>query len=77
MSLDVVGSCLSVINTLDQHIQFTKEEARPDGSMPFLDVLITPGKMAAWKLLCIANLPTFHTITVLDILYHYNEGDVG
>ena len=37
-----VDNFLQHLNSLDQHIQFTKEEARPDGSMPFLDVLITP-----------------------------------
>ena len=30
------------INTVDIVIQFTVEEAGPDGSIPFLDILITP-----------------------------------
>ena len=30
------------INSIDPHIQFTSEDSKPDGSMPFLDVLITP-----------------------------------
>ena len=30
------------INTVDTSIMFTMEEARPDGSIPFLDVLVTP-----------------------------------
>ena len=30
------------LNSMDHHIQFTKEESRPDGSLPFLDILITP-----------------------------------
>ena len=30
------------INTVDASIQFTVEEARPDGSIPFLDILGTP-----------------------------------
>ena len=34
-------SFLDHINSIDHHIQFT-EEPRPDGSMPFLDILITP-----------------------------------
>ena len=29
-------------NTIDQHIQFTSDESRQDGSMPFLDILISP-----------------------------------
>ena len=30
------------INTVDASIQFTLEEAGPDGPIPFLDILITP-----------------------------------
>ena len=30
------------INTVDTSIWFTVEKARPDGSIPFLDILITP-----------------------------------
>ena len=33
---------LEHLNSIDHHIQFTNEESRPDGSMPFLDILITP-----------------------------------
>ena len=29
-------------NTVDTNIQFTVEEARPDGSIPFLDILLMP-----------------------------------
>ena len=42
MQSSQIDNFLQHLNSLDQHIQFTKEEARPDGSMPFLDVLITP-----------------------------------
>ena len=35
-------SFLDHINSIDQNIQFTAEEPRPDGSIPFLDILITP-----------------------------------
>ena len=37
-------SFLDHINSVDQHIQFTSEDSRPDGSMPFLDILITPNE---------------------------------
>ena len=30
------------INTVDTSIQFTVEEAGPDGYIPFLDILVTP-----------------------------------
>ena len=30
------------INSIEQNIQFTAEEPRADGSIPFLDILITP-----------------------------------
>ena len=33
---------LEHINSIDHHIQFTSEESRPDGSMPFLNMMITP-----------------------------------
>ena len=32
------------LNSVDNSIQFTTEEPRPDGSLPFLDILITPDK---------------------------------
>ena len=35
---------LTHLNSVDKNIQFTTEEPRPDGSIPFLDILITPGK---------------------------------
>ena len=33
---------LDHINSIDHHIQFKSEDSRPDGSMPFLDILVTP-----------------------------------
>ena len=36
-------SFLNHINSIDKNIQFTSEEPRPDGSIPFLDILLTPG----------------------------------
>ena len=35
-------SFLEHLNSIDHHIQFTSEESRIDGSMPFLDILVTP-----------------------------------
>ena len=35
---------LTLLNSVDSNIQFTTEEPRPDGSLPFLDILITPDK---------------------------------
>ena len=35
---------LDHINSIDQHMQFTSEEQREDGSMPFLDILVMPNK---------------------------------
>ena len=34
---------LTHLNSVDKNIQFTNEESRPDGSMLFLDILVTPG----------------------------------
>ena len=33
---------LEHINSIDAHIPFTSEDSKDDGSMPFLDMLITP-----------------------------------
>ena len=33
---------ISHINSIDEKIQFTMEDSREDGSMPFLDTLVTP-----------------------------------
>ena len=33
---------LEHLNSIDPNIQFTSEECREDGSMPFLDILLTP-----------------------------------
>ena len=37
-------SFLDHLNSIDDHIQFTSEDSRPDGSMPFLDILIIPNQ---------------------------------
>ena len=35
-------SFISHINSIDEKIQFTMEDSRNDGSIPFLDTLVTP-----------------------------------
>ena len=35
---------LTHLNSVDSNIKFTTEVPRPDGSLPFLDILITPDK---------------------------------
>ena len=35
---------LEYLNSIDQHIQFTAEDQREDGAMPFLDILVTAGR---------------------------------
>ena len=42
MKSSQVENFLNHLISIDHHIQFTKEESRPYGSMPFLDILITP-----------------------------------
>ena len=37
-------SFLDHLNSVDDHIQVTSEDSRPDGSMPFLDILIIPNE---------------------------------
>ena len=36
------GEFLKHINNMDPHIQFTSEDATPDGSLPFLDTIVLP-----------------------------------
>ena len=40
-------SFLEDLNSIDDHIQFTSEDSRPDGFMPFPDILIIP--KSRWK----------------------------
>ena len=35
-------SFLEHLNNIHPNIKFTSEETRPDGAIPFLDILITP-----------------------------------
>ena len=44
---------LEHINSIDKYIQFTVEYQRSDGIIPFLDILITPGKRWKPQHLCI------------------------
>ena len=51
---------LEHINSIDEHIQFTSEDQREDGSMAFLDILIMPNEdgslsTTALILMCICN----------------------
>ena len=40
------------INSLDENIKFTAETTKADGSIPFLDMLVTPQVMEACKPKC-------------------------
>ena len=42
-------SFLEHLNSMDEHIQFTGEEARQNGSIPFLDILIIPDEDGSLK----------------------------
>ena len=42
-------SFLEHLNSIDEHIQFTCEESGQDGSIPFLDILITPDEEGSLK----------------------------
>ena len=42
-------SFLEHLNSLDEHIQFTVEESRHDGSIPFLDIFIIPDEEGSLK----------------------------
>ena len=49
---------LQHINSVDLSIIFATEETRPDGSMPFLDTLITPHQDGTLKTVYIGSQPT-------------------
>ena len=78
-----IENFLQHLNSIHHHIQFTKEDSKPDGSMPFLDILITPREDGSLKT-TVFRKPTHtdlylhwdsnHTITskygVVDTLHH-------
>ena len=43
------------INSIDLHIQFTAEDAKPDGSIPFLDTLAMPQPDGSMKITVFRN----------------------
>ena len=83
MKSSQIESFLQHLNSIDHHIQFTKEDSTPDGYMPSLDILITPREDGSLKT-TVYRKPTHtdlylqwdsnHTITskygVVDTLHH-------
>ena len=74
---------LTHINSVDNNIQFTTEEPGPDGSLPFLDILISPDKDGRLKtsvyrkpthmdqyLLWDSHHPISYKYSVVGTLYH-------
>ena len=60
---------LEHINFTDPHIQFASEDSKPDGSMPFLDMMITPredGRLST----TVYRKPT-HTVLYLQWESHH------
>ena len=55
------------INNIDHRIQFTSEESKPDGSIPFLDCLVTP--QADGSILTAVYRKPTHT----DMYLHWNS----
>ena len=60
---------LDHINSIDHHIQFTRKGSRPDGSMPFLDILVTPGDDG--RLSTTVYRKTTHTDLYLQLDSHH------
>ena len=58
---------LDCINSIDQHIQFTCEEQREDGSIPFLDVLVIPNEDGS------LNSTVFRKPTHTDLYLQWNS----
>ena len=65
---------LEHINSIDTNIQFTSEESKEDGSMPFLDMLIIPQEMAHSIQPSTESLPTQICIYsgIVNTLYPLN-----
>ena len=61
---------LQHINSVDPSIKFTTEEPKEDGSMPFLDTLVTP-KEDGTLTTCVYRKPT-HTDLYLQWDSHHN-----
>ena len=62
------------INTVDTSIQFTVEEVGPDGSIPFLDILVTPSQMEPLSPRYIESPPILINISsgIVTIALHQN-----
>ena len=58
---------LEHINSIDQHIQFIAEDQRSDGAMPFLDILITPGRDGS------LNTSVFRKTTHTDLYLQWDS----
>ena len=58
---------LEHINSIDPHIQFTSEDSKDDGSMPFLDMLITPTE--DWRL----NITVYRKPTHTDMYLKWDS----
>ena len=44
LQLSQKNGFLEHLNSIDQYMQFTAEDQKSDGAMPFLDILVTPGR---------------------------------
>ena len=58
---------LEHINNMDPHIQFTTEDAKPDGSLPFLDTIVLPQPDNSF-LTTVYSDTSFFCITILALL---------
>ena len=58
---------LEHLNSVDNNIQFTTEEPGPNGSLPFLDILITPDKEGR------LNTTVYRKPTHMDQYLHWDS----
>ena len=75
---------LQHINSVDPAIKFTVEDNKEDGSIPFLDTIVKPGKMVVYPLLCtgsqLIQTSTYSgiaTITSLPSLVSLTPSPIG
>ena len=67
---------LDHINSIDQHIQFTCEEQREDGSIPFLDILVMPNEDETSAAQYIGSPHILTCIYSRTVTIHYHQSIV-
>ena len=63
---------LQCLNSIHPKIKFTCEEVKENGSMPFLDILVTPAEDGSLKHQCLENQLIYTCNGTATTTYHLN-----